>query len=796
MSTRNRRIRVHATWGALFGVVPDHGLHRRASDVLRVIAGVIVVAFGVVAARDYSSLEHAIHSVATAFPKPVGQVFRVVNGGGLVVAITGVFIVAISSRRIRFIGSLIAASLLALGLTTVLQHLVDAPAAIDAAQKQLADYPQYPSMRLALVSAVFFVSGPELTRPSRRLMMVLLVIVSASALSVTEGYPAGILGSLFLGWSIAALVHLAFGSPDGAPDPAEVETDLAAIDIEVSDLHSSPLQAWGEKAYEGSSADKHLRIVVIGRDATDAQLLTKIARFVWYKDSGPTVSLSRQQQIEHRAYNLLLAERAGVAAPRVVTSASIGARSDSVLVLESIGGPTLDALPANSVTPELLGSAWQQLSTLHAAGIAHGGIWTASFRKIDENSVAFTDLATANADPDADAFLADQVALLVAASQLTTTDVAVQSAFDSLGSAKLADCLTMMQLSSLPRVSRKSADGLRKLCSQLRDAVSAKTGIEPPKLVEVRRVSPASIAVAGATILGAYLLIGELAHVDWSTIFDDARWSWVIATAVIAQIPILGMAMAKIGSVSQPLPLRPVIALVIGTKFTGLVGGGVTTIALVVRFFQKQGLKPAIAVTSGLLNSVASGFTQVVFLGGAILIGASSFSLKRGGSSGGLAGKLLIGAGILAVITAVAFLIPGLRHRLGGYLLPQIRSARENLAAVLRDPRKGAQLIGGNVIAQLFYAVTLWAALHAYGSSLGLVQLIVINSLASILGGIAPVPGGIGVIEAGLIGGFTAAGVPDQAAIAATFTARMFTAYLPPVFGWMSITWMRRRDYV
>jgi uncharacterized protein (TIRG00374 family) len=74
--------------------------------------------------------------------------------------------------------------------------------------------------------------------------------------------------------------------------------------------------------------------------------------------------------------------------------------------------------------------------------------------------------------------------------------------------------------------------------------------------------------------------------------------------------------------------------------------------------------------------------------------------------------------------------------------------------------------------------------------------LIVINSLASIIGGIAPVPGGMGVIEAGLIAGFTAAGVPDQAAIAATFTARVFTAYLPPVWGWVAMQWLHRRDYI
>ena len=52
-----------------------------------------------------------------------------------------------------------------------------------------------------------------------------------------------------------------------------------------------------------------------------------------------------------------------------------------------------------------------------------------------------------------------------------------------------------------------------------------------------------------------------------------------------------------------------------------------------------------------------------------------------------------------------------------------------------------------------------------------LLQIIVINSLASVLGGMAPVPGGMGVVEAGLIAGLTAAGIPQDDAVAATFTA-------------------------
>jgi glycosyltransferase 2 family protein len=59
-----------------------------------------------------------------------------------------------------------------------------------------------------------------------------------------------------------------------------------------------------------------------------------------------------------------------------------------------------------------------------------------------------------------------------------------------------------------------------------------------------------------------------------------------------------------------------------------------------------------------------------------------------------------------------------------------------------------------------------------------------------------PVPGGAGVVEAGLIAGLTSAGVPESQAVAAVLIQRFFTAYLPPAWGWFALAWMRRREYV
>lgn len=779
----------------MFGVVPDHGLHRRPTDVVRILAGLVVFLLGLLGALTYTSWEKTAHDVFADIPRPLRELFSFFNGTGVAISLIAVLAVAIAVRRPRFIGSVLVAGGSAVLLGFGFQHLIDAPAVIDAASRGLSHYPQYPDITIALVAAVFFVAGPEITRPFRRLLQWILVLVAIGAVAVHEGFPTGVVGSLALGWAIAAAVHLAFGSPDGMPDPSEIEADLDAIGESVTDLVVSGTQAWGTKAFTGRDANGSVRVVSIGRDAMDGQLLSKFFRWLVYKDSGPSLTINNQQQIEHRAYLLLLAERRGAAVPSVIWSGRSGARRDATLLARISDGSTFADDDHVEVTDAVLASMWEELAKLHDAGIAHGGIWAGEFRARGTDAVEFTDLAMADGDPEAEALLADRVALLVTTAELTDDTRAIAAARTALDDDGLVELLPLLQATALPRINRHSAAGAKKRTAALRDEISTATGTEAPKLTELRRVAPSSIIVAAFTVLGVYLLIGEFSHVEWDSMFVGADWWWLPLVILFAQVPIVGLSFSILGSVSKRLPLRPVLLLEIGTKFTGLAGGGVTTIALQVRFFQKQGLLAAVAVTSSLLNSVASGTVEVVLMTLALVTGAGSFHLPST-TGGSVSITVFVVAVVIAVITAIAFGIPSLRHRIGGYVMPQVRSAWANLRDVLRDPRKGSLMLGGNLLSQVAYALVLWAALHMYGHDLGLVQLIIINTVASILGGIAPVPGGIGVIEAGMIAGLTAAGIPDQAAIATTFTARLFTAYLPPIWGWLSIQWMRKRDYV
>jgi uncharacterized protein (TIRG00374 family) len=151
---------------------------------------------------------------------------------------------------------------------------------------------------------------------------------------------------------------------------------------------------------------------------------------------------------------------------------------------------------------------------------------------------------------------------------------------------------------------------------------------------------------------------------------------------------------------------------------------------------------------------------------------------------------------IAGVVVGLAFAVPRWRRLAAEKLRPKVSEVWSHLKILATHPRNLVEIFGGNVIAQVVIALALGASLHAFGDHLGLATLIVVLTLASMLGGISPVPGGMGVVEAGMILGLTAAGISQTDAVAATFVQRLFTAYLPPIWGWFVLVWLRKKDYL
>ncbi len=140
--------------------------------------------------------------------------------------------------------------------------------------------------------------------------------------------------------------------------------------------------------------------------------------------------------------------------------------------------------------------------------------------------------------------------------------------------------------------------------------------------------------------------------------------------------------------------------------------------------------------------------------------------------------------------------VPRLRRLAAEKARPKVRDIWDNLKTIASSPRKLALLLGGSFAQELFVAMALSVSLRAFDDHLKLPVLIVVIMLAAMLGGVAPTPGGLGVVEAGMILGLTAAGVSEADATAAVFIQRLFSSYLPPIWGWATLVWMRKRDYL
>jgi uncharacterized protein (TIRG00374 family) len=85
----------------------------------------------------------------------------------------------------------------------------------------------------------------------------------------------------------------------------------------------------------------------------------------------------------------------------------------------------------------------------------------------------------------------------------------------------------------------------------------------------------------------------------------------------------------------------------------------------------------------------------------------------------------------------------------------------------------------------------LWATFRAFGAAPP-VAILAIAYLIGELGGLIPVPGGIGGVDLGLVGAFVLYRVPITAAASAVLAYRAIALWVPAVVGSAAFVWLRR----
>lgn len=152
---------------------------------------------------------------------------------------------------------------------------------------------------------------------------------------------------------------------------------------------------------------------------------------------------------------------------------------------------------------------------------------------------------------------------------------------------------------------------------------------------------------------------------------------------------------------------------------------------------------------------------------------------------------------VIGVVAALPRLGPGddpgseaSRLRRGVYATR--RAVIDGTSEAFRILRSGdRRVLAGSVGYWAFDNAVLWATFHAFGLSPPL-TIVLMGYLIGQLGGLLPIPGGIGGIDGGLIGTLIVYGAPAAGTAAAVLAYRVILFWLPLLVGAIAFTALRR----
>lgn len=796
-------------WFADRGDVPRS---RRSTDA--VAAAVATAGLALLTAIE-SPAPGAVRAVSDAvarLPEALTTVWQLLADLVIVFAVLTTIGFAVA-RRWTIARDVVVAALVALVIGSVVARLATGePVDLGRALGRAAPPPWYPVPRLALAAAVVMTAAPHLAVPVRRLGRWLLGAGALAVVALGAGSVTGTVAGLLVAMLAAASIHLVFGSAAGRPGLQDVRAALAELGVRATDLHVASDQRAGVFTVDGCGEGPDggtgpLVVKVYGRDAHGAAVLSTAWRTLWLREPGPPAGFGRLQQVEHEAFLTLLAERDGVGADRVLVTGTTS-RGDALVALRP-GGVAVTVEDEVGVTPDGTASdrtveaLWHAVDALHRTGVVHGHVDVDRIRLLpgtSPNPVRLTDFRTARVDRSDAARGVDRAQAFATSVRLVGPDRAITLARSIVGPESTAAFLPYVQAATLTRDQRawfaRSDDDLGELRARAAEAV----GVELPAEVELRRFTFGSILRVALPVVALFALASAVAGLDGRALLEelaDARWWLVLLGVIVAQLPRLTQAVSTLGASPVTLPLGPVYALQLAVSYVNLaVPTSAARMAINIRFFQRHGVPPGGAIAAGAIDGFGGFVVQLGLLVSFVLLGPVSLELELDAPASGAPTRLLL---LVLVVGLGALGILVVARRLRRFVLGWARRlVVEGIEALrgLGSRRRLGLLVGGNLATEVLFASALGVFVAAFGVRVGLGELLLVVIAVSLLAGLLPVPGGIGVTEGGLVFGLVAIGVPEERAFAAVICYRLATFYLPPAWGFVALRWLERNDHL
>jgi glycosyltransferase 2 family protein len=772
-----------------------------ALDAFRAGLGLAVAAIGivlaVVATDTLGGMQADLARSVGRLPGPARTAAIGLAQIGAVVAPVVLALGAVATRHLRMLAGVVAGALLAGGVTSLLGHGVideSQPASWQALVEReswIAGRAFPTSAYLAgAVAAVVVLARWLGPRWSRILWSVVAVLAVVRVVSGTN-LPLDLVVAFGIGLTGGSAALLAVGSPDLAPSGAAVATALRRVGVVLTSLTEQEAPPGVTHAYRAVAPGGDLAVDMRSDADRDRDVVARLYQRIRTRTAARgELLVSVEEATERAAFMGLWLDRLGLRAaqPRAVARLGPGA---AVLAHDPVPGTRLSERGADLEHDEMA-AAWRAIAALHAGHVAHGALDLDAVTIDGDGRAWLQRLQSASLDaPDA-LVMSDRATFLVECTLAVGAERAVAACRAGLGDDGLRAALPYVQVPALPLRTRLRLRQNEKLVAALRDQAGRAIGADDVELVRLARVRASTLLALAGGVLALVVLLPQITNLsDAAKAMADADWPWLF--------PVLGCValgyVATTATFRAATPVRPPFALTYLTQLAAatlnrVTPNGIGGLGTNIRFLQRSGYGTTDAATVMALVSLNGG------VAGAILI---AVFLVWAGQSGAAFpwpsdSVLLVAVAAILGVVGLALAIPALRRFLGDKLGPIVGRARTAVADLLTDPRRCAVMLSGSIGNSLLQLASLWFVLHAFGATLGIAAMGAVLFGGRALAGAAPTPGGVGAVEAALIGGLSGAGIDPAVATPAVLVFRLLTNWVVVIPGWFALRELRSRQ--
>lgn len=717
--------------------------------------------------------------------------------GLLVLTTVGLLLVTLLlpllTRRLRIFGYVILANV----LCAVVMGAVDAWLDIDGAVSAVAaaagvedlSLPDATGIAQTLAAVIVFL--PFVTQRWRRMLWSLFILEVVLQVMVSVHPPATTAVALAVGPAVGSATLLLFGRPLSRPTIPAIRAALATSGLPVTAIEPASVDARGSTPYFVDLADgSRVFAKVLGANERAADLLFRLYRRLRLKNVGderPDASLRRT--VEHEALVSLQARDVGVTTPRLRAVAQVG-QDSFLLAYDLIPGKSLDAVPRERLTDQVLTAVWEQVALLHRHRIAHRDLRLANLFLDDGGAPWVIDFGFAEVAADELLLRADVAQLLSSLATAVGPQRAIDAAVGVLGPDAVGASVGRLQEPALSGATRTALKAQPGLLEELRADVSSSCGVDQPRLDPLTRFRPSNGVTLVLAAVTLYLAVPvAVGFDDVASAVGGADWGripWLLGAVAVAE---LALAWQLSSSVSAPIPAAPTVLASLASVFASTtapsqLGGS----SLRVRFLERHGTSPDTAEAAvGLASSVTT-VSRVVLLGAALLWGGRS-AFDSVDIDRPLA--LRNGLGVLAVLALLAFLVPGVRRR----VLHSLRAGRGRAHRGARELAASPGRLTSVAVASALAVMAQVAALQAAGEIIGfntrIATTAVVFLAGMLLATLAPTPGHLVAVEVVLVAGLVATGLPTATAVTTVLLYRLAAFWLPLLLGGLGFTRLR-----